>query len=139
MLIVSDEGHDLFTRLDTNFDRVLTPPELRSAADVLATEDVNRGAIGAAEVPYRMQLEISRGQPSGAAPPALQSCRTAEPQVKSARSGPAWFLKMDRNTDGDVSPAEFLGNRSAFDLLDVDRDGLLSPAEATTPQATSSR
>jgi len=37
--------------------------------------------------------------------------------------GPAWFAKMDRNRDGDLSPREFIGPREVFRRLDVDGDG----------------
>jgi hypothetical protein len=37
---------------------------------------------------------------------------------------------MDRNGDGDISPAEFLGTREQFDKLDLNRDGLIDAAEA---------
>ena len=43
---------------------------------------------------------------------------------------PDWFRKMDKNGDGDVSPAEFLGTRAEFDRIDADHDGLISPEEA---------
>lgn len=36
----------------------------------------------------------------------------------------------DRNGDGDVSCREFTGPASAFERLDVDRDGLLSDRAA---------
>ena len=44
--------------------------------------------------------------------------------------GPAWFRKMDRNGDGDVSRAEFLGSKEDFDRIDTDHDGLISLEEA---------
>jgi len=50
-------------------------------------------------------------------------------------AGPAWFRKMDRNRDGDVSRREFLGTREQFDRLDLDHDGLLSPKEAQAATA----
>jgi len=37
---------------------------------------------------------------------------------------------MDRNRDGDLSPREFLGPRTAFDRLDTDGDGLVDAREA---------
>ena len=43
---------------------------------------------------------------------------------------PAWFARMDRNGDGDVSRHEFLGPTELFRKLDRDGDGLLGPDEA---------
>jgi Ca2+-binding EF-hand superfamily protein len=45
-------------------------------------------------------------------------------------NAPAWFFKMDRNRDGEVSRREFPGPRAAFDRLDADRDGAIDAAEA---------
>ncbi len=60
-------------------------------------------------------------------PPGLRVAAPAFPQPPSA---PTWFLKMDRNRDGDLSPREFLGPSGVFTAYDADADGLISPAEA---------
>ena len=132
VLEATDQGSDLFTSLDRNFDRVLTPRELHLAPALLATEDRDGdGFLGGAEMSYNMVLELSRGRPRAAQNAMLNLRGSAEPQVKADRKGPAWFLKMDRNRDGDVSLLEFLGSRRVFAELDKDGDGLLSAEEAT--------
>ena len=37
---------------------------------------------------------------------------------------------MDRNTDGDVSRSEFLGDEADFAMLDANGDGLIALEEA---------
>ncbi|MGE5191685.1 MAG: hypothetical protein ACM3U2_04230 [Deltaproteobacteria bacterium] len=131
VLEATDQGSDLFTTLDRNFDRVLTPRELHLAPSLLATEDRDGdGFLGGAEMSYNLTLELSRGGPRAAQTAVLGLRGPVEPQVKAERKGPAWFLKMDRNRDGDVSLLEFLGSRQKFAELDRDGDGLLSSDEA---------
>jgi len=45
-------------------------------------------------------------------------------------SAPAWFQKMDRHRDGEVSFREFLGPLSVFRRLDANHDGYLGAEEA---------
>jgi Ca2+-binding EF-hand superfamily protein len=131
VLEASDQGADLFTTLDRNFDRVLTPRELQAAPELLATEDRDGdGYLGGVEMSYSLVLELSRGGSRAVQNAPAGAMRTAaEPQVKGDRQGPAWFLKMDRNRDGDVSLLEFLGSRDTFRKLDKDANGLLSADE----------
>ena len=133
VLEVSDQGSDLFTALDRNFDQVLTPRELHLAARLLDTEDRDGdGFLGPVEMSSSLALEISRGGSRPATNNNLAAIRTAaDPQVKADRSGPGWFNKMDRNRDGDISLREFIGSRTVFLSLDRDADGLISIAEAT--------
>ncbi|MBN9518353.1 EF-hand domain-containing protein [bacterium] len=120
-----------FQLLDENRDGRLSVRELRTAWDRLSVleppdeagrvEAVTKAAIQPAAF-LRLTRTADRNFPTlvtGAAPtPAAQ------------QSGPLWFRKMDRNGDGDVSRAEFLGTRAEFDAMDADRDGLISRAEA---------
>lgn len=136
VLEVSDQGSDLFTALDRNFDRVLTPRELHLAAKLLETEDRDGdGYLGGVEMSYNLILELSRGGPRPAANNPLGLRNSTEPQVKAERNGPSWFIKMDRNRDADVSLSEFVGSRSDFTRLDQDGDGLISVTEAASATA----
>ena len=113
--------------------RRLSARELMSAASRLAQIDGNKdGKLTPAELTTRLGIEVSVKRPAAArtdmAAPAIRD-RQASAAVPRDR-GPAWFLRMDRNYDGDVSIREFLGQRAVFDRLDADHDGLLSPEEA---------
>jgi Ca2+-binding EF-hand superfamily protein len=133
VLEATDEGQDLFSLLDRNGDGFLSPRELKTAADILATEDHDHhGCISSADIPYHIMLELSRGGPAAkanAAVPAGASVRRPRP-AKTTDQPPEWFTKMDRNGDGEISPAEFLGSREQFDKLDSNHDGLIDAAEA---------
>ena len=61
---------------------------------------------------------------------AIPTGKAIRPQPKRI-AAPAWFVAMDRNGDGYVSPREFLGPPELFRQLDTDGDGLLSPEEAS--------
>ncbi|MGC3966531.1 MAG: hypothetical protein QM775_03935 [Pirellulales bacterium] len=115
-------GNRLFTELDRDGDRRLTPRELVRHAERLQVWDGD-GRLAWSEIPQRRELTVSLGTP-------LPSSNV----VPSANNGladvPRWFAAMDRNADGDVAAAEFLGAVEQFQKLDRDGDGLLSPQEA---------
>jgi hypothetical protein len=75
------------------------------------------GTFDRAKLPRQLLAAVSRGHPRAAL-------------GKPARTGPEWFLAMDRNGDGVVSRREFTGPADAFDKLDADKDGVLGAAEA---------
>jgi Ca2+-binding EF-hand superfamily protein len=133
-LEVSEEGQDLFTVLDKNGDGFLTAREIKSASEILKTDDANRdGYLSGDEITYHMRLELARDSTN--APAVAASARAKAARVKpveAAGGGPEWFTKMDRNGDSQISPAEFLGSQAQFDKLDSNHDGLLEAAEATT-------
>ncbi len=131
LLDATEQGSDLFKTLDRNGDRVLTPRELQMAPNLIETEDQDGdGMLGGAEMTYNLVMELSRGSPRAATNPNLAMRGPSQPRVRADRTGPAWFLKMDRNRDGDVGIAEFPGSRKMFSELDSDGDGLLSAEEA---------
>jgi len=89
----------------------------------------NAGLPG--EVTGAYELAFTRG-----AGPVQQGFRietydsSAASTPERSRNAPAWFRRMDRNADGDVSPREFLGPLEEFRRLDADHDGLIDPKEA---------
>ncbi|MBN9118118.1 MAG: EF-hand domain-containing protein [Planctomycetes bacterium] len=117
MLLTVLDGAGLFELIDTNHDGALSVRELRGAWDRLKEAGcVTAGAFDAKKLPRVLLVAASRGYPQTLA--------------LDARRGPAWFRAMDRNGDGDVSRREFTGPADVFDKLDLDKDGLISAAEA---------
>jgi len=132
VVTVADESKTLFDFLDTRPDGRLSPRELNAAAARLGELDRNHdGKLtqGELRTQIRIEVEVKRY------PETRPTMSVAAPRNRSAAAvprdrGPEWFLRMDRNYDGDVSWREFLGSRQTFDQLDADHDGLLSPEEA---------
>jgi Ca2+-binding EF-hand superfamily protein len=130
-LIIRDLGRDLFSRLDIDSDGLLSPRDLREARAVLDVDDKNADRmLGFDEVPARLEFELVRGVDEQVESDPRMMRRVVRPTTQAETSGPTWFRKMDRNNDGDLSPQEFLGPRSAFDRLDADGDGLVNRVEA---------
>ena len=119
----------LFQLLDENRDGRLSVRELRTAwARLSALEPDNTGVVTKAAIQPTVSLRLTR---------SLERFFVNQPQfyqnqnqVVVPQKGPAWFRKMDRNGDGDVSRNEFLGTKAEFDAIDTDHDDLISLEEA---------
>jgi Ca2+-binding EF-hand superfamily protein len=117
-ITVLDSGPSLFEAIDSDADGALSVRELRGAWQRLEKLGcITNGTLDLGKLPRRIRLIVSLGPP--------KSLLRRVP-----REGPAWFVAMDRNNDGDVSRREFLGDDAAFRRLDTDGDGLISRAEA---------
>jgi Ca2+-binding EF-hand superfamily protein len=133
ILTVSHEGKSVFEALDENTDRRITRRELRRAIELLRGFDRNDdGEVTAIELSGHFRAGLELGQPllirnTESAP---GSTGQTDPIVTRPRTGPDWFIKMDRNRDGDVSRQEFLGPLNLFRQLDTDGDGLIAASEA---------
>jgi Ca2+-binding EF-hand superfamily protein len=115
---VLDHGAGLFEFLDADHDGSLSVRELRAAWDRLKEAGcVTDQGFDRTKLPRQLLAAVSHGHP-------LTTIG------KPVRPGPAWFLAMDRNGDGDVSMKEWVGDLDVFRKLDVDGDGLLSAVEA---------
>jgi Ca2+-binding EF-hand superfamily protein len=127
-----DGGNGLFELLDRNGDGQLSPRELIEAAAVLRPFADAGGRVGPKDLPREIRIQTTAaGIPAVVSPPPLPSmARRDNARPASTESVPAWFTKMDRNGDGDVSLREFLGPLELFHKLDRNGDGLISPEEA---------
>jgi hypothetical protein len=93
-------------QFDRNQDGGLTADE---------TPPTIRVCFGLGPLVHR-ELAGIRSIPSPSAAPTIQA--------------PAWFTRMDRNKDHDLTRAEFPGTDEQFQTLDADQDGLVSGHEA---------
>jgi Ca2+-binding EF-hand superfamily protein len=133
VLTVSDQGTALHERLDVNHDGRLSVRELRGLPSIMASLDADHdGRFSYSELPRRTQLNVGRGPFQNRNPLVVASAATNN-SVRASGDRPtlpAWFVAMDRNHDGDVSPREFLGTSDQFRHFDADNDGLIDGDEA---------
>lgn len=109
-LTILTHERSLFEWIDQNRDGFLSRAEQQAFA---ATGRV----VARADLLTTVTLFISLGQPDTAAKSA-------------ANQASAWFNALDRNHDGIVTRAEFIGPRAEFDRLDSDNDGQLTILES---------
>ncbi|QDT16916.1 EF-hand domain-containing protein [Alienimonas californiensis] len=132
---------ELFGLLDANGDGRLTPAERVAAAGAFAASGSDSGALASldrdgdgavvpGELIGRFTLHLGPGRAPDRPPSEeeLETIRGREPSVPT-EEGPEWFRRSDRNGDGAVTWAEFVGPRDAFVRFDADGDGSLTPDE----------
>jgi Ca2+-binding EF-hand superfamily protein len=132
-LTMHDLGRGLFELIDVApRDGRLGLRELRTAWSRLVPLDRDGdGCVARTEVPRQFQMSVRQ---SGLSYPysyfAVEVGYRSQMPLPALTRGPAWFRKMDRNADGDVSPREWLGTEEEFKRIDTDGDGLISADEA---------
>jgi hypothetical protein len=123
------DGYPLLPEIDVNEDGRLTIRELWTVSKSLAAFDRDQdGQIVKSEIPPTLRVSIGLGP---IVHRHLATVRSVHREVAAAPiSPPDWFVRMDRNQDGDLTVREFLGGKEQFTSLDADKDQLISAAEA---------
>ena len=114
---------------------------LHNAAELPPLKEGAKGWLRG-EIPLSLRITVRRGFAGTAfGPLPLAAPVKAGPALKvgPTAKGPAWFRAMDRNGDGFVSPAEFLGPPELFRQLDLNGDGLISTEEAERAEGEQGR
>jgi Ca2+-binding EF-hand superfamily protein len=124
-----NRGRSLFELLDADRDGRLSRRELRMAWQRLAPwARKDPASLMRDEVPRQYLFTLGHGRSPFVQADGMEMALSFRPKARPV--GPLWFRKMDRNGDGDVSPAEFLGTAEQFRRIDADGDGLISIEEA---------
>ena len=136
-LNVEDNGRSLFNLLDANRDGLLSIREMRTGWE--RVKSLCKDGTGLVQTDLSRSLRITMAQGNanngGFAVPVAFGGPMMAGRPGSSLSVPAWFRKMDRNNDGDISPKEWLGTDEEFRMLDTDGDGLISGEEAMKYEA----
>jgi Ca2+-binding EF-hand superfamily protein len=132
-LTATEQGDPLFQALDANGDGRLGLREMQGAPKRLAELDKDGdGILVAGEVPSTLNVDFSlgTGQGGGGFRVVAVPGRVGNQPGRPATGGPDWFVRMDRNADGDLTPREFLGTPEQFKKLDANGDGFIERSEA---------
>lgn len=132
-LLVVEQGRTLFDILDFDRDGRLSHREVRDVGGKLVHWDSNGdGQLALTEIPQQFRIVTSQGSLM-----RLGASRSTPQGPAVPMAGPAWFQKMDRNRDGEVSRREFLGNLDLFEKLDANQNGAVEISETALRTSTS--
>lgn len=125
-------GRSLFEILDNDHDGRLVRRELNMAVQLLASDQTQTG-ITRDQVPIQFQLHLEQGAPGtsfASIPVPVRSPAVSSAPLTKSAAAPRWFLALDRNSDGFISPQEFPGKVGQFKQLDANNDGSIAIDEA---------
>ncbi len=124
------DGSPLLRSVDLDNDRRLSLREIETVPALLAALDQDAdGAVKLDEVPVPIRLVVTLG-PHAHSVLSRPSVAPRQTSPVDSPAAPPWFASMDLNSDGDLTPAEFLGTRAQFDELDLDQNQRVSTREA---------
>lgn len=123
------DGYPLLPELDPNGDGRFTIREMRTLSDELKALDRNTDqSLSLEECTAPIRVCIGLG---AIVHEELANLRNTQPtKPMETIVGPQWFVRMDRNQDGDLTRGEFPGTDEQFVSLDADGDALISASEA---------
>ena len=122
------DGYPLLPELDPNDDGRFTTRELRTLNERLAKFDSNRdGKLVKEETRSPIRVCVGLG---ALVHGELAAIRSVPVTPATIVQGPAWFGRMDRNKDNDLTRDEFPGTDDQFVVIDTDGDKLISAEEA---------
>lgn len=117
-------SHPWFQLGDSDGDGRLTERELSHMRGVLERCDRDSdGQLTPYELPLLVTLEITRSDSR------LSSFQGRGEVSATENSAGGWFSAMDTNGDGVLSRQEFMGSKTDFEHLDVDKDGFVAAGE----------
>jgi Ca2+-binding EF-hand superfamily protein len=135
-LEVDDGGQGLFQVIDADGNGFLSPREMRSAWTRIKPLCKDGKLLAREDLPRQVNVKMVEGDANfRGGPVAVPVGTPVRPRSMFSAAVPAWFAKMDKNGDGDISRAEWLGSEEDFKKLDLDGDGLISVAEAKKAEA----
>lgn len=130
-LSAADQGNSLYSLLDADNNGRLSLREIKGAATRIKTADKNGdGRITLDEIPGTIRFTVARGNGFGGGFGQVGGGRSVGGAPGAKPAGPEWFVRMDKNGDGDITPREFLGEEEQFKKLDANGDGFIDLKEA---------
>ena len=131
------EGNAIFRHLDRDKNWELSRTEFNACQDRVFQLDQNSDQrVEVGELPMLLHVTVARG---AVAHRSLQEYVAFLPFSdtdgdRKSLKPPEWFASMDRDGDRILTRAEFLGDRDAFDKLDLDQNQQLSVKESLSSQ-----
>ena len=128
---VATQGNSLFQSLDQTGDGRLSLREMRAAHEQIQALDKDEdGQITQREIPATFSVTFGFGNAGNQYRAVAVGGMPGAATPATPANGPEWFIRMDRNGDGDVTLKEFLGDEMEFKQLDANTDGFIEAKEA---------